>query len=350
MEVQLSQRTRASLEYLGSTQGFAGGTLQVIAGQEYAENAVDQPTELEDRWKSVSETLADSAAWSFDRLLTRWVAEETYVHVLPGIEEIRDDVEDFMNVSDDAPGSLTLDPSVDAPQYWKDGFHLTPGGWDGHDLMGAAVDELQYAYILTPGGVGAVRTGKNLHDQRTLTAMEANRDSYSHIVEMGSGTGRYTRPLRRTYPDAKLTAIELSTSSLRYARALAAELGYDIDWVQAAAENTGLPDASADLVTYYTLIHEVPMDANLQIMKESFRILEPGGEILIGEVGPYAEQSAFRTVVLDWETENRGEPFWRAALLADLPALLESVGFTDIQSYGLDGGTFPWVTKAVKPL
>lgn len=348
MQVTLSQRTRAALQHLGSTQGYAGGVLQAAAAKEYDTRVVDQPTSLEDRQRSVSEALADTAAWHFDRLLTRWVAEETYVTVLPGIEEIRDEVEAFMDVKD-GPGSLTLNPDVDAPQYWQDGFHLTPGGWDGHDLMGAAVDELQYAYILTPGGVGAVATGKNLHDQRTLVAMEGPREAYRHIVELGSGTGRYTRAIRRTYPDAKLTAIELSTSSLRYGHALAAELGYDIDWVQAAAEHTGLPDASVDLVTYYTLVHEAPMDANVEIMAEAFRILEPGGEILIGDAGPYREQTAFRAVVLDWETENRGEPYWRAALLADLPAALESVGFTGVESYGLDGGTFPWVTRAVKP-
>jgi SAM-dependent methyltransferase len=348
MQVSLTQRTRAALQHLGSSQGYAGGILQAVAAKTYDENVVNQPKDLEDRQRSVAETLVNSSSWHFDRFLTRWVAEETYVHVLPGIEEARDDIEAFIDVKDGS-GSLTLNPEVVAPVYWKGGFHLTPGAWDGHDLMGAAVDEPQYAYVLTPGGVGAVRTGENLHDQRTLVAMETAKKSYRHIVELGSGTGRYTRILCKTYPEAKVTAIELSTSSLRYGYALTSELSYDIDWIQASAEKTGLAGESVDLVTYYTLVHEVPMDANLQILHEAFRILEPGGEILIGEAGPYREQTAFRAVVLDWETENRGEPYWRAALLADLPALLESVGFAGVKSYGLDGGTFPWVTRAVKP-
>jgi hypothetical protein len=54
-------------------------------------------------------------------------------------------------------------------------------------------------------------------------------------------------------------------------------------------------------------------------------------------------------VVLDWETENRGEPFWRDALLMDLPGMLTAAGFVDIEAYGIGGGVHPWVTRARKP-
>lgn len=348
MDIELSQRSRAALQFLGATQSFSGGVLQKKAAARYDAEVPEPPLALDERKTSVETTLADDSAWCFDRLLTRWVAEEAYVRALPAVEEVRDELAAWTE-SQTPAGTLTLNPDVEAPAYWENGFHLAPGGWDGHDLTGPAIHELVFKYILTPGGVGAVQTGENLNDQRSLAAREAREEQYENIVELGSGPGRFTHALRRTYPGAKLTAVELSTTSLVYGHALAGEAGYDIDWVQADAAETGLPSGEADLVAAYTLMHEVPTASNQLILDEAFRLLAPGGDLLISEVAPYNLHTAFRAVVLDWETENRGEPFWRDALLMDLPGMLTAAGFTEIEAYGIGGGVHPWITRARKP-
>lgn len=349
MNVELGQQARSSLQFLGAVQEFAGGTLQKRAAQEYERAVPTPPSDLDGQRESVYAALENSSAWAFDRLITRWVAEEIYVRALPAIETIRPEAERFLEVSNPS-GSLTLDSDLVPPTYWEHGFHLTPGGWDGHDLMGPAISELAFAYVLSPGGVGAVRTGENLNDQRTMVAAEAPRENYRHIVEFGASGGRYTFKLRSAYPSAAITAIELSETALRFAYAQAAVVDARIDWVQAAAENSGLPDGCADLVTSYTLMHEVPESVNRQIVAEAFRILEPGGDLVISEIAPYEHHSAFRAVVLDWETENRGEPYWREVMAMDLPAALSAAGFVDIEAYGVGGGIYPWITRARKPL
>jgi SAM-dependent methyltransferase len=349
VDIDLSQRSRAALQFLGATQSFAGGVLQKRAAADYEAAVAEPPATLAARKESVEQTLEDNAAWCFDRMLTRWVAEEVYVRALPAVDEVRDELQSWMAEQTPA-GTLRLRSDLVAPAYWENGFHLAPGGWDGHDLTGPAIHELVFKYVLTPGGVGAVKTGENLLDQRTLAAREAPRDSYANIVELGSGPGRFTHALRRTYPEAKITAVELSTTSLVYGHALAGASGYDIDWVHADAADTGLVGGQADLVAAYTLMHEVPTDENRRILAEAFRLLAPGGDLLISEVAPYPMHSAFRAVVLDWETENRGEPFWRDALLMDLPGMLTEAGFTDIDAYGVGGGVHPWITRARKPL
>lgn len=348
MDIALRQRRRAGLEFLGSVQHFAGRTLQATAGATYRTAVPNPPLGLDERRDSVYSVLDGNAPWAFDRFLTRWVAEEIYVRALPAIEEIRDGAEEWLQVAEPS-GTLTLDDELVPPAYWEEGFHLAPGGWDGHDLMGPAISELVFAYVLTPGGVGAVRAGENLNDQRSQVAGETRRTDYRHVVELGASSGRFTFALRRRLPQSRITAVELSASALRHGHALASTRGADIHFVQAPAEDTGLESGTADLVACYTLMHEVPVSENLKVIAEAYRLLEPGGHLLISEIAPYEHQDAFRSVVLDWETENRGEPYWREVMAHDWVAELKNAGFVDVESYGVGGGVYPWVTRATKP-
>ncbi|MEU5990002.1 class I SAM-dependent methyltransferase [Spirillospora sp. NPDC047418] len=348
MDVPLIQRDRAGLEFLGSLQGYTGGTLQPAAAGRYAELVPDPPAALPDRRRSVAEALGGYGPWLFDRLLTRYVAEEIYVRAIPGAERARAEIEEWLDVPADAPGSLTLDPDLVPPSYHGDGFHLTYRGWDGHDLMGVVIHDLGYRHVLMPGGVGAVRAGENLMDQRTQVVSEAPRRDYRRVLEPGCGNGRFATAVSTVLPDARYTGIELSRTQLEYARARSVHEGRAWELIQAAAEDTGLPDASVDLVAIYTLFHETPPKATEAILAEMFRVLEPGGDLVIGEIAPYERNDAFRSVVLDWETDNRGEPFMRSYLQLDLPGLVERAGFTGVEAYGIGKGDYPWIVRARK--
>ncbi|MFV2179077.1 methyltransferase domain-containing protein [Actinomadura sp. LOL_016] len=348
MDVPVAQRDRAGLEFLGSLQHHTGGVLQPAAGGRYAELVPDPPPDLPGRRRSVAEALGDHGPWLLDRLLTRYVAEEIYVRAIPAAEHSRAGIEEWLDVPADAPGSLTLDPSLVPPAYYHEGFHLTTGGWDGHDLMGVVIHDLGYRYVLMPGGVGAVRAGENLMDQRTQVALEAPRRDYRRILEAGCGNGRFASVLSREFPDARYVGVELSRTQLEYARARCVHEGNAWELIHAAAEDTGLPDASVDLVAIFTLFHETPPKATEAILAELFRVLEPGGDLVIGDIAPVERNDAFRSVVLDWETEHRGEPFMRSYLQLDLPALVKQAGFGDVEAYGLGAGDYPWVVRARK--
>ncbi|GAA2737305.1 class I SAM-dependent methyltransferase [Actinocorallia aurantiaca] len=348
MDVPVKQRSRASLEFLGSLQGYAGGVLQPAAAARYDQLETAPPEDLADRRRSVNEKLADHAPWLYDRLYTRYVAEEIYVRSIPAAEESRPVIEEWLDVPEDAPGSLTLNPDANVPAYFHTGFHLTTGGWDGHDLMGVVIHDLGYRYVIMPGGVGAVRTGENLQDQRTQVALEAPRRDYGTVLEAGCGNGRMLTALSDVFPDSKVIGVELSETQLRYARARAVHEGREWTLLQAPVEETGLPDASVGLVSIFTLFHETPPTATKAILQEMLRVLEPGGDLVMGDIAPFDRNGAFRSVVLDWETEHRGEPFMRAYLQLDLPALMEEVGFTDVKAYGLNKGDYPWIVRGRK--
>ncbi|GAB2863432.1 hypothetical protein GCM10022221_74220 [Actinocorallia aurea] len=228
------------------------------------------------------------------------------------------------------------------PRYWKYEFHGTAGGWDGHEHMGFVHHELVYRHLLVPAYGDIFR-------QRGAVAAAAPRDAYTAICDLGCGTGQYTLKLAETYPDAKITGVDLSTASLHYAQRRAADRGRAWDLVRAPAEATGLPDGGFDLVTSFILLHELPPHAIRAVFAEAFRLLAPDGDLLFSDVTPYARRAGHQAWLDDWDAENGHEPWWRTAATIDLAAAARDAGFTDVRQQALGPGNYPWLTIARRP-
>ena len=351
MTVAPLQRGRASYEFMGELARFSGRELQ---SRSRAYLDTHPPTAgYEDgdlaRIRQATAILEQLPEYQFDRMITRLIAEDLYRNGLQAIDDVAEAVEEDYRLNEDAGGTLELDGDADRPAYWAETeFHLTPGGWDGHPRMAYVINDHIYPYVFAVGGVGAVQAGKSYVDQRLQVAQQARGDRFRRVLELGSGTGRFLLALHEAYPDAELHGVELSESALHHARLMASRNRQRWHLRQAAAESTRYPDEYFDLVAVFTLFHEVPVPAAKKIIKESFRVLEPGGELVVGDVAPYRVQSPFQAAIMDWETENRNEPFWRAALMFDRAAALRDAGFERVEEYGLGESNYPWITRGVK--
>jgi len=96
------------------------------------------------------------------------------------------------------------------------------------------------------------------------------------VVELGCGTGYVSAWLARR--GARPIGVDITPAQLDTARALQQQLGLEFPLIEADAADTGLPDASADLVVseYGASIWVDPY----RWIPEAARLLRPGGELV----------------------------------------------------------------------
>jgi SAM-dependent methyltransferase len=359
----LSQSGRAGMEVLGAIQKISSGPMREMARANFAAhedgaalNAVgmDSPdavvvAERVARAKAVAES---DPIYKLERFYQRYVAEDVYHRGIPAAEERRDAFEPLLTQQQVAPagGSLELDPALPMPDYY-DGveWHLRPGGWDGYELYGPMGAYGAGPMIFRHGGYAAVPAGEDIQQHRIDVVSQLPKTSYARIYEPGCGSATTMFALHKVYPEAELVGCDLSPLILKMGHLAAERQGVAVELKQRDALETGEPAESFDGVVTYALHHELPVAANIALFEEMFRILKPGGDMVMSDPPPFRAVEPFHAAVLDWDTAHREEPFFSIAGLTDWDAELRKVGFVDVSSYAMGKDSYPWVTRATKP-
>ena len=162
------------------------------------------------------------------------------------------------------------------------------------------------------------------------------------ILDLGCGTGSTTLMLKQAFPQAEVIGLDLSPYMLVRASHKAESAGLDIHWRHGNAEKTGLPDASFDLVTASLLFHETPTAVSQTILRECFRLLVTGGQVLILD----GNQNTLRQ--LDWLNNVFEEPYIREYTAGSVDAWMGAAGFEAVQTQ--DVWWINQVTSGVKPI
>lgn len=162
------------------------------------------------------------------------------------------------------------------------------------------------------------------------------------ILDLGCGTGSTTLILKQYFPNAEVIGLDLSPYMLVMAEYKANKAGLNIQWLHSKAEQTSFPDASFDLVTASLLFHETPPIISQSILRECFRLLVPGGQVIILD----GNQKTLRQT--NWLTDIFEEPFIQAYASESIDAWMGSAGFGAVRTEEL------WwihqITRGLKPL
>lgn len=359
--VGLSQRGRAMLEILGSMQKFSSGQIRPRAQAEFesdpaapaliaAHEADSDGTDGRARIAAARAIADTKPLFRLERFIQRYVAEENFNSGIPAIEERREQFERLAQapIARSAGGTLEL-TDVERPKYYEAEWHLEPGGWDGYDLYGALFAFAVGPLVFSQGGYAAVGVGDDITRQRVETVRQFPKPSYARIYEPGCGGATTFRAINTVFPEAELIGSDLSPLLLRNGHRMAESQGIKVHLKQRNIVDTGEPDESVDAVITYALHHELPPKVNAQLFGEMFRIMKPGADIVISDPPPFRAVGLFHAVILDWDTDNREEPFFSTVLHSNIEDQLREAGFENVEAYPLGQDWYPWITRAVKP-
>ena len=179
-------------------------------------------------------------------------------------------------------------PNLTYPDYYLTSFHA----YDRGNLSWEAALEVESAAYAVHAKIwpdaGAKGDGK-LRQSYHAAMQQLIPITPQDILDLGCSVGMSTFTLQGIYPQAKMTGVDLSPYFLAVAAYRSQEKNMKINWLNAAAESTGLGNASFDLVSCCLMFHELPQDAAKKIFREAARLLRPGGYLSIMDMNPQSE-------------------------------------------------------------
>ncbi|XP_030538550.2 uncharacterized protein LOC115746777 isoform X2 [Rhodamnia argentea] len=229
-------------------------------------------------------------------------------------------------------------PSLVFPDYYLSPFHA----YDEGNLSWTAAAEAEPA--TKSMSIRAVPEARSA-DEATqvvrgnwLKAIEKHHRQHSggstvrDILDIGCSVGISTGYLADTFPSAKVIGLDLSPYFLSVAQfneRKRSQRTIPIRWIHANGEDTGLPSKSFDLVSISLMFHECPTRAITNVIKESSRLLRPGGTIAIMDQAPSSKVLQNLSPVL-FTLLKSTEPFLDEYYLTDLEGTLREVGFVNV--------------------
>ncbi|MFO1207439.1 MAG: methyltransferase domain-containing protein [Burkholderiales bacterium] len=347
MEYQLRQGGRAATAFL-SDLAFDSKHLRAQIDADLAARGLTDATmadDLDQRLREADAALKDSVAARAMAYIGEWSGINHGRIAQQSFEEMREDIEPKLKALEQGRTTLKAYPERPIPEYFKQGpwIHRTTGGWDGHPYQGFVHGELVHrSYV-------ARNYGGNIYGVRRGILKELSNRDPQRIFEIGTSSGNFTLQLQQEFPKAKIVGCDLSLRMLEQAQRVGNENGCDWELHQLPGEATGFESGSFDLVAAFIIVHEVPAAITVAHLKEAFRLLRPGGEVLFSDAPRYSALTKGAVRWYEYLGVHGGEPFWRDAAVLDLGAAAREAGFVDVRSQGQGGAVYPWYVYGRKP-
>jgi ubiquinone/menaquinone biosynthesis C-methylase UbiE len=161
------------------------------------------------------------------------------------------------------------------------------------------------------------------------------------VLDVGCGTGYFAGLLADAVgPDGLVVGVDASSEMIEYASRHRARQG-NCQFQLGTAESLSFPPDHFDVVVSSLFMHHLPADLQITALREMWRVLRPGGTLLIAEAHvPHA---------LGWQLLARLHGYDRMAQA--VPELERMIAETDFDQVGT-GVAPPWLryVSAVKTI
>ncbi|MFI7048029.1 class I SAM-dependent methyltransferase [Streptosporangium sandarakinum] len=145
-----------------------------------------------------------------------------------------------------------------------------------HDHGAGTMDRPRAYDVVT--GVGML--GRRREAFTRLAALSGVRRG-DRVLDVGCGTGYLTRIMAPVAgPEGHVTGVDPSEAMIGHARRRAPA---NCSYLVGEGQRLDLPDASFDVVVSSLAVHHVPAAERGAAVREMFRVLRPGGRLLVAE-------------------------------------------------------------------
>lgn len=213
------------------------------------------------------------------------------------------------------------------PKYYLQNFHHQTDGYLSD--LSANLYDLQVD-ILFNGAADPMRRRILAPLKQGLTALDALEGA--KVLDMACGTGRTLNMIRAMLPKASLYGVDLSPTYLRKANEdLSKQPGLLPQLMQANGESLPFVDNYFDAVVSVFLFHELPPVARQNVINEMYRVVKPGGAVVLCDSIQRIDSPEFETAMENFPAMFH-EPYYRHYTTDDLNQRLINAGFEEISN------------------
>tara|TARA_Y100001968_G_scaffold304966_1_gene320445 strand:- start:158 stop:1219 length:1062 start_codon:yes stop_codon:yes gene_type:complete len=232
----------------------------------------------------------------------------------------------------------------DYPNYYLQNFHhQTDGYLSKHS---AEIYDLQVE-ILFNGTADSMRRRVLSPLKRGLKKYLAKDSKNIKVLDVATGTGRTLQQIQSALPEVELYGIDLSGAYLKQAsKYLSSRNGELVQLTKGNAEKMPYANGNFQALTCVFLFHELPRNARQNVLNECFRLLEPGGTLVLADSIQIEDSPKFIPIMENFHKIFH-EPYYRDYISDDINLRLEESGFSSISS---ESHFMTKVWKAYKPI